>query len=112
MQRWQRQEQQNHHANNSEFVLNQPSVSALSGGESYSFHGPGPSARANLPLPTMFSVRIILSFFVCFGELIAFGLELEPPAVPKVARKIAKFLNPKSQFFGTNCKEISTFQQK
>ena len=55
MQRWQRQEQQQH-ANNSEFVLNQP-VAALSG-ESYSFHGPGSSARANLPLPTMFSVRI------------------------------------------------------
>ena len=59
MQRWQRQEQQQH-ANNSEFVLNQP-VAALSG-ESYSFHGPGSSARANLPLPTMFSVRISSSF--------------------------------------------------
>ena len=64
MQRWQRlQQEQNYGNHNSEFVLNTPTsttaaVTPLSG-ESYSFHGPGSSARANLPLPTMFSVRIM-----------------------------------------------------
>ena len=60
MQRWHRTEQQ--HGNNSEFVLNQPVHAVALSGESYSFHGPGSSARANLPLPTMFSVRISSSF--------------------------------------------------
>ena len=64
MQRWQRlQQEQNYGDHNSEFVLNAPlkiSATQQISGESYSFHGPGSSARANLPLPTMFSVRIVL----------------------------------------------------
>ena len=67
MQRWQRLQQDQiypNHGNTSEFVLNTPQTLAAPSGESYSFHGPGSSARANLPLPTMFSVR--MNFFIDF----------------------------------------------
>ena len=40
-----------------------------SGGESYSFHGGG-SNRPPLPLPTMFSVRILLSEVILLNKML------------------------------------------